>query len=71
MADDIKRALRGAWPGAAIEPDATLRAALLTRPIRYGWIGAQTPGIAPSGGGDGTQLDFSQAENSAHLATTC
>lgn len=46
MADNL-RAKRGAWPGAAIEPDAASRAALLTSPIRYGWMGAE----ASAGGG--------------------
>lgn len=44
---DLKRALRGAYPGAAIDPDASLRAALADlghTPVVYGWIGAQTPG---------------------------
>lgn len=53
MAEDVKRALRGAWPGPAIEPDATLRAWLITRPIRYGHIGDETTagGTTPSTAG--------------------
>jgi hypothetical protein len=52
---DIKRAKRGAWPGPAIEPDATLRANLAQLGrygVRYGAMGQETSATPPDPGSD-------------------
>ena len=54
---DIKRAKRGAWPGPAIEPDATTRANLAQLGrygVRYGAMGQETQ-PPPVGGGTAGQ----------------
>lgn len=68
MANDVQRALRGAFPGPQIEPDATLRAWLAqlgVYGVRYGAMGVQT--VAPAPGGYTPSLDFSDARNSMYL----